>query len=197
MSVYSFISNYLLASIIVLFCLVFVIPPSLANATLPKTNPLLAFEGRWKIDEKGFHIVWDGQNKHVIDISQQISECNITNTGFSILCNVATPNTPAAQQGHMFWSLDDNVNPDNPTLHWLSHFTPNRHGSGKGKTNQEGNLTFNIRFEDEPAGHYRIYQWTWLNKDSYSMLSTQYRSDGMATGNWYGGTFVRAHSKNR
>lgn len=59
-----------------------------------------------------------------------------------------------------FWSFDNNANRDDPTVHWLSHFTPNRHASGEGKSDQKGNLIFKVRFEDEPAGHYRIYQLT-------------------------------------
>ena len=57
--------------------------------------------------------------------------------------------------------------------------------------NDAGGLNLKIAFSDEPAGTYRIYEYRWESDDSYTLMSRQYQTDGRATGNWYGGTFVR------
>lgn len=141
------------------------------------------FIGTWTLKDDQFQQVWDGETVETLTIPNHITECEPLNTDRSILCQVDAGDF----QGHIIWSFDA----DEGVLHHLSHFGTSRLGTGQGEMDSGGNLRNRIRFTDEPAGTYRVYTYTWVTADEYEMMSRQYNADGSATGNWYGGVFVR------
>lgn len=54
MPLYAVISKVIFAFLVVLLTHIFISSHSQANDAIQQTNSLLAFEGRWRIDEKGF-----------------------------------------------------------------------------------------------------------------------------------------------
>lgn len=76
-------------------------------------------------------------------------------------------------------------------VHQLSHFGDSRNGVGVGAFNSQSNLTIEVHFQDDPEGIYRVYEYKWISKDEYQMVSKQYDKNQEHTGNWYGGTFIR------
>lgn len=153
-------------------------PPPTAAA-----NPFAPFFGTWTLQNDHFQQVWDGQTVETLTIPNHITVCKPINTDQSVLCVVDAGDL----KGHILWSF----NTDAQQVHHLSHFGTARSGVGTGTLSATGNLTTRVRFQGEPPGSYRIYQYEWLSADAYTMHSAQYDSTGQATGNWYGGTFVR------
>jgi hypothetical protein len=145
--------------------------------------PFAAFAGEWTLKDDKFQHVGDGRNVETLTIPNHHTKCAKVNTDRSILCVVKAGDL----NGHILWTYDS----AKKRVHWLSHFGTQRTGHGSGTFDAASNLTFRLNFTDEPEGSYREYRYTWLSPDEYRMMSRQYQSDGRATGNWYGGTFVR------
>lgn len=156
--------------------------PALANQT-QAPYPFERFEGSWALKDDRFDQVWDGETLQTLSIPGHRTDCARVNTEMSILCQVDAVDF----KGHILWALDQNSG----TVAHVSHFGTSRLGDGTGRLDEKGNLTLSIRFFDEPEGTYRVYRYLWLSDDAYEMISTQYDDTGQATGNWYGGTFVR------
>ncbi len=141
------------------------------------------FVGEWKLKDDRFQQVWDGRTIETLSIPGHRTQCSRVNTDHSILCLVDAVDF----QGHILWA----VQADGLSVSHLSHFGSTRMGDGAGKLDNAGNLSLTIRFSDEPTGSYRHYTYKWVSADEYRMISAQYDANGKATGNWYGGTFVR------
>jgi hypothetical protein len=115
------------------------------------------------------------ENHHTVN-----TELNTANTLLSVIDG-------APPHGHIVWSY----NPNQKKVHHLSSFGEVRIGVGEGTVNEHGDVKTKISFADEAPGTYRIYQYTWLDDDTYSMRSDQFDSSGKPTGLFYGGVFVR------
>ena len=150
-------------------------------------NPFSSFFGEWTLKDDQFQQVWDGETVETLSIPDHHTDCVPLNTDGSVLCTV----TAGDLNGHILWSHDG----DGTMVHHQSHFGSHRMGSGVGALNPQSDLKLTISFTDEPADTYRVYTYSWVSEDEYEMMSTQYRSDGEATGNWYGGTFIRLMAK--
>ncbi|KWV92954.1 hypothetical protein [Erythrobacter sp. YT30] len=160
----------------------FLTAPALAEEE-HEAYPFERFEGSWTLKDDRFEQIWDGATLQTLSIPGHRTDCARVNTGMTILCQEDAVDF----KGHILWALDQNSG----TVAHLSHFGTSRLGDGTGSLDDKGNLTLSIRFSDEPEGTYRVYRHVWLSDDAYVMFSTQYDSRGQATGNWYGGTFVR------
>ena len=90
-------------------------------------------------------------------------------------------------KGQIYWTRGEG----SETVSHLSQFGPTRIGTGTGEVLANQTLQVKISFSDEPEGTYRIYEYAWVSDDEYELMSRQYSADGTATGNWYGGRFVR------
>ena len=156
---------------------------SLASATPEDGNPFAPFFGDWTLKQDRFQQVWDGKTVETLSIPNHKTHCAPINTNRSVLCVVDAGDL----KGHILWTYDA----DKKNVHHLSHFGTARNGVGVGSLSEKGDLRSKVSFADEPEGSYRIYEYTWVSKDEYTMMSRQYASDGKPTGNWYGGTFVR------
>ena len=157
---------------------------SVSSAQEPQTPyPFERFVGEWKLKEDRFQQVWDGKTLQTLSIPGHRTSCAAVNTGHSVLCQVDAVDF----KGHILWV----VQADGRTVSHLSHFGTARSGDGAGTLDDDGDLSLSIRFSDEPEGTYRHYTYEWVSDDEYRMISTQYGADGQATGNWYGGNFVR------
>ncbi|MDG2534265.1 hypothetical protein P6144_11440 [Sphingomonas sp. HITSZ_GF] len=152
-------------------------------------NPFARFFGEWTLKDDRFQQVWDGKTVETITIPRHHTKCAPVNTDRSVLCVVDTPDLA----GHILWVFDD----ARDHVRHLSHFGTARSGVGVGSLDAASNLRLEVRFSDEPAGSYRIYEYRWVSNDEYSMLSRQYDSAGKPTGNWYGGSFVRLRAVQR
>lgn len=146
-------------------------------------NPFKHFIGEWTLKGDTFNQVWDGKTLENLKIANHNTVCEPINTSKSILCVIDA----GELKGHILWTFDSSKQ----HVHHLSHFGDSRNGVGFGTLDKNGNLNTNVRFQGEPKGSYRIYQYQWLSKDEYTMHSAQYNEDGTPTGNWYGGTFIR------
>ncbi|MFZ0268244.1 YybH family protein [Caulobacter sp.] len=146
-------------------------------------NPFSALFGEWTLKDDKFQYVGDGRTIETQIIPNHHTECARVNTDRSILCVVKA----GALNGHTLWTYDASKQ----QVHWLSHFGTERTGFGAGTFDKASNLTFKVSFTDEPEGSYRKYRYEWVSPDEYTLKSTQYDGHGRATGNWYGGTFVR------
>lgn len=146
-------------------------------------NPFKKYFGEWTLKEDKFQQVWDGKTIETLNIPNHHTECKPVNTEKTVLCVVDAGDL----KGHIFWTYDA----DKAKVYHLSHFGSSRNGVGSGTLDLKGNLTTSVSFQGEPEGSYRIYEYKWVTKDEYSMLSTQYDLKGQPTGNWYGGSFVR------
>lgn len=163
---------------------------SLTPHTAPRTasdNPFAPFFGTRALQNDQFQQVWDGQTVETLTIPNHITVCEPINTAQRVLCVVDAGDL----KGHILWSL----NTDTQQVHHLSHFGAARSGVGTGRLSTAGDLTTQVRFQGEPEGSYRIYAYEWLSADVYTMHSAQYDSTGQATGNGYGGTFVRVSAQ--
>ena len=146
-------------------------------------NPFAAFSGEWTLKGDKFQHVSDGKNVETLTIPHHHTKCGQVNTERSALCVVKAGDL----NGHILWTYDGS----RKRVHWLSHFGTERTGFGTGTFDQASNLKFKLSFTDEPEGSYREYRYEWISPDEYTLRSTQYDSQGRATGNWYGGTFIR------
>jgi len=153
------------------------------NLSHPELNPFAPFFGEWTLKGDKFQQVWDGKTVETLLIPGHHTVCNQINTKRSVLCVVDAGDL----KGHIFWTYDS----DKKQVHHLSHFGTARNGVGVGSLNPHGDLRLTVRFQDEPQGSYRVYEYTWVSKDEYTMMSRQFGADGKPTGNWYGGSFVR------
>ncbi|ADG09217.1 Cif family virulence factor [Caulobacter segnis] len=146
-------------------------------------NPFSALFGEWTLKDDKFQYVGDGRTVETQIIPNHHTQCARVNTDRSMLCVVKA----GALNGHMLWTYDASKQ----RVHWLSHFGTERTGVGVGTFDKASNLTFKVSFTDEPEGSYRQYRYEWVSPDEYTLRSTQYDRRGRATGNWYGGAFVR------
>jgi len=151
------------------------------DATAP--FPFERFVGEWTLKDDQFQQVWGRKTVQTLSIPGHHTQCSKVNTEMSVLCVVDAVDF----KGHILWA----VSADGLSVSHLSHFGAARLGDGVGTLDEAGNLSLTIRFSDEPAGTYRHYTYDWLSADEYRMISTQYDANGKATGNWYGGNFVR------
>jgi hypothetical protein len=158
--------------------------PALSQATPspPTASPLSAFMGDWTLKDDRFQQVWDGKTVETVAIPNHFTHCDRINTDGSVLCVVSAGDL----RGHILWTMGAGNQ-----VHHLSHFGTERTGVGVGKLDERSNLALKISFRDEPEETYREYEYTWVSADEYTMMSRQYDRQGQATGNWYGGTFVR------
>jgi hypothetical protein len=145
-------------------------------------NPLSAFMGEWTLKDDRFQQVWDGKTVETVTIPRHFTKCDPINTEASVLCVVSAGDL----KGHILWTMGAGNQ-----VHHQSHFGTERTGVGVGRLDGRSNLTLKIGFRDEPEGTYREYSYVWVSADEYTMMSRQYDKHGRATGNWYGGTFVR------
>lgn len=152
-------------------------------------SPFAAFSGEWTLKDDKFEFVGDGKNVQTQIIPQHHTRCDRVNTDRSVLCVVKA----GELNGHILWTYDAS----RKRVHWLSHFGSERTGYGTGAFEGAGNLKFKLTFTDEPEGGYREYRYEWVTPAEYRMMSRQYDAQGRATGNWYGGTFVRLPSPRR
>ena len=141
------------------------------------------FFGTWTLRDDQFQQVWDTRTLETLTIPNHLTNCAPVNTAKSVLCVVDAGDL----RGHILWAFDD----ASSELRHLSHFGTSRLGAGRGTLSEGGDLTITIRFSDEPEQTYRVYEYRWIDKNAYSMVSRQFHDDGSQTGNWYGGTFVR------
>lgn len=153
------------------------------NAVAKDANTFNKFAGVWILKQDLFEQVWDGKTVEKLKIPNHNTKCEPINTQQSIFCIVEA----GSLQGHIFWTYDTSKK----QVYHLSHFGESRNGVGKGSLDSSGNLTTRVSFQGEPEGSYRVYQYSWVSKDEYTMLSTQFDLNGEPTGNWYGGTFIR------
>lgn len=158
--------------------------PAISQGASPtqRGNPLSAFIGEWTLKNDLFQQVWDGKTVETITIPKHFTKCDPINTEGSVLCVVSAGHL----KGHILWVMGANRH-----VHHLSHFGTERSGVGVGMLDERSNLALKISFRDEPEGTYRLYNYTWVSRDEYTMMSRQYDKHGRATGNWYGGTFIR------
>ncbi len=163
---------------------------ALSSAAVPAElagNPFAPFFGEWTLKDDKFQQVWDGKTVETLAIPNHHTRCAAVNTDRSVLCVVDA----GGLKGHIFWTYDS----ARKQVHHLSHFGTSRNGVGTGELDEKGNLHSRVSFQDEPEGSYRLYEYVWLTKDEYTMMSRQYASDGKPTGNWYGGVFVRREKR--
>ena len=164
----------------------------LADASAPdeasfSESPFTPFFGTWTLADDRFQQVWDTQTLQTLEIPNHITRCGPVNTEKTVLCVVDAGDL----KGHILWAIES----DGKALRHLSHFGDARLGTGHGVMNEAGDLSIEIQFTDEPADTYRHYTYTWIDADTYEMISTQMDSSGQPTGNWYGGVFVRLVSE--
>ena len=146
-------------------------------------NPFSALFGEWTLKDDRFQYVGDGRTVETQIIPNHHTKCGRVNTDRSLLCVVKAGDL----NGHTMWTYDGSKK----RVHWLSHFGTERTGFGTGTLDDASNLKFKVNFTDEPEGSYREYRYQWVSRDEYTLMSRQYDAQGRATGNWYGGTFIR------
>ncbi|MEL6825409.1 MAG: alpha/beta hydrolase-fold protein [Pseudomonadota bacterium] len=146
-------------------------------------NPFARFIGTWTLKDDLFQQVWDGQTVEALTLPDHITRCDELNTNHSILCVVDAGDL----KGQIYWTRGEG----SETVNHLSQFGTTRIGTGTGEVLANQTLQLKISFSDEPEGTYRIYEYAWVSDDEYELMSRQYSADGTATGNWYGGRFVR------
>lgn len=161
------------------FCLV---RPGYANPAAAPTNPYHKFVGEWTLKDDNWTQNWGNGTEH-IKIPLHHTLCRAINTDNSLLAVIDGP----PPHGHIFWTYNRATA---EVLH-LSSFAPVRTGTGKGRVNENGDVTLKVFFSDEPPGTYRLYSYKWLSADEYELRSVQYDSTDKPTGGFYGGNFVR------
>ena len=147
------------------------------------TNPFARFMGTWTLKDDLFRQVWDGQTVEELTLPNHITRCDELNTNQSLLCVVDAGDL----KGQIYWTRGAQTD----IVNHLSQFGTARIGTGQGEIWSDETLRLKISFSDEPEGTYRIYDYTWVSDDEYQLMSRQFTADGTATGNWYGGSFVR------
>ncbi|MEB2776394.1 hypothetical protein SYJ56_13815 [Algoriphagus sp. D3-2-R+10] len=149
-------------------------------------NPFNKFIGEWTLKDDNWSQNW-GNGTENIRIPNHHTVCKELNTDNSLLAVI--DGTPP--YGHIFWSY----NPVKKEVDHLSSFGTTRAGVGKGKVNENGDVTLKISFADEAEGTYRLYTYKWISENEYDLKSIQYNDKNEATGYFYGGTFVRIDTK--
>lgn len=145
-------------------------------------NPFRSFVGEWTLKDD---LWWQGnesQKNEPIKIPGHYSICKAINTENSLQWEVDA----TSARGHILWVY----NTEKQEVNHLSSFFPNRSGVGKGKVNERGDVTLKVAFEGEGVGTYRLYTYQWISADEYTLKSVLYK-DGISTGDFYGGTFIR------
>lgn len=150
------------------------------------TNPFASFAGTWTLKDDLFRQVWDGSTVEELTLPNHMTNCRELNTNQSLLCVVDA----GGFKGQIYWAKPE----DGEEVSHLSQFGTSRIGSGNGAFTNDDTLELKISFSDEPDGTYRVYVYSWVSEDEYELMSRQYAADGSPTGNWYGGTFVRANA---
>ncbi|MEM9856751.1 MAG: nuclear transport factor 2 family protein [Bacteroidota bacterium] len=145
-------------------------------------NPFRKFIGEWTLKGDNWKHNW-GNGTETIKIPGHHTVTKPLNTDNSLLSIIDGPEP----NGHIFWSY----NPKTGEVDHLSSFGTTRTGKGKGKVSEQGDVTLKLTFEDETSGTYRIYNYTWVNRDEYHMKSVQYSENDQPTGLFYEGNFVR------
>ena len=145
-------------------------------------NPFAKFIGEWTLKNEDWTQNWGGKTE-TIKIPKHHTVSAQINTENSLLSIIdgSEPN------GHIFWSY----NPVTKEVDHLSSFGSLRAGKGKGTIDANGNLRLKLSFEGEAKDTYRIYTYTWIDKDTYALKSVQFDKNDQLTGLFYGGIFVR------
>lgn len=159
------------------------VPSVVMDGKQDSASPFANFIGTWTLADDQFQQVWDTETLQTLEIPNHITQCSQINTRMSVLCVVDAGDL----RGHILWVYDESEQ----QVRHLSHFGEARLGGGDGFKNASGDLRLQIRFTDEPKDTYRLYEYTWIDNDTYEMISTQMTDEGTPTGNWYGGVFVR------
>jgi len=149
-------------------------------------NPFRKFIGEWTLKGDNWDQNWGNGDEH-IKIPNHHTICRDINTDNSLLAVI----DGAPPHGHIFWSY----NPVKKEVNHLSSFGTTRAGVGKGTVNENGDVSLKISFADEPEGTYRLYTYKWISENEYALRSVQYDAKDKATGNFYGGIFVRIQSE--
>jgi hypothetical protein len=152
-------------------------------------NPFKKFMGEWTLKNDNWE---QGDGKQVneqIKLPDHYTLCKEVNTGNSMLWTVEA----TSAKGHIMWVY----NTEKKEINWVSSFYPARSGAGSGSINENGDVRIKVTFEGEPAGTYRIYNYTWINDNEYVLRSLQYNDKEEPTGSFYGGTFVRTVGKTK
>ena len=147
-------------------------------------NPFRKFMGEWTLKEDNWTQNW-GNGTETIKIPNHHTISQAINTDNSLLSIIDGPEP----NGHIFWSY----NPNTKEVFHLSSFGTIRAGNGTGTINEAGDVQLKLVFEGEPAGTYRVYNYSWIDDDTYHMKSVQYSQEDMPTGLFYEGTFVRVN----
>jgi hypothetical protein len=171
--------NFKAGIFILVFCFTL---PIRAHSSETQIIIFSKFIGTWTLLDNHWTQRWDRQNTESFQIPNHFTTCKALNTALSILCVVNSPDL----KGHILWSFD----PVTQTVHHLSSFGESRIGVGQGTIDEKGNLHLSIAFAGEGANTYRQYTYNWEAKDRYSLMSRQFEN-GVATSNFYAGTFVR------
>ncbi len=151
------------------------------------TNPFKRFLGEWTLKDSLWYQTNGFGIMDTITVNNHYSVCREINTKNSLLWEVDS-NT---SMGHILWAY----NVESGQVQHLSSFYPARSGVGKGQIEEAGDIMLKITFEGE-GDTYRIYTYKWISDDEYVLQSTQYSSsDDQATGQIYGGTFIRLKAK--
>lgn len=151
-------------------------------------NPFRKFIGEWTLKEDNWSQGYGKDIEH-LKIPNHHTVCKEVNTDNSLLWVVDSPSS----KGHIFWTY----NHDKKEVRWLSSFYSFRSGVGQGSVNANGDVTFKVSFEGEPAGTYGLYVYKWISPDEYEMTSIQYNDKGERTGGFYGGTFIRVNPQKK
>jgi hypothetical protein len=75
-------------------------------------------------------------------------------------------------------------------VHWLSTTSFNSVVTGVGLLAPNGDLTLDLRFEQEGPHQFRRYAYRWRSADEFR-LDAVFHRDGVPTGEWYGCTMRR------
>jgi hypothetical protein len=145
-------------------------------------NPFKKFIGQWTLKDNNWEQGYNGKTD-IVKIPNHFTVCKEVNTDNSLLWVIEAPNS----KGHIFWSF----NSSDKTVHWSSSFYAYRSGVGNGSVSENGDVTFKVSFEGEPAGSYGVYTYKWVSNKEFILSSVQYDEKGNATGQTYGGTFVK------
>ena len=145
-------------------------------------NPFGKFVGEWTLKEDNWTHNWGGDTE-IIKIPGHHTVSRQLNTNHTLISIIDGPEP----NGQIYWSY----NPKTKEVQHLSSFGAIRAGKGSGTVNENGDVQLKLVFEGEAENTYRIYNYRWLDVDTYHMKSVQYAENGEPTGLFYEGTFVR------
>ncbi len=146
-------------------------------------NPFKPYIGKWTLKNDAWESSDESGVKQQINIPNHYTICKEVNTDNSILWKVDA----TSAQGHILWVF----NHEQQKIDHISSFMPFRSGVGEGQIDEDGNVKLKVVFEGEPMNTYRIYTYTWINKDEYILKSRRFNHKDEPTGDYYGGVFVR------